>query len=126
MNGIADQMIQIFTAEMGGNIHPFETALVLKHNYGCSQLGDDHENTKTILQNAVKHPNAGGVLVLGLGCENNDIEDFQSTLGEYDRTRVKFLRSQEVGDEIETGVALLKEIYDAAKEDHQKTFRYLS
>lgn len=68
----------------------------------------------------MKHPNAGGVLVLGLGCENNDIEDFQSTLGEYDRTRVKFLRSQEVGDEIETGVALLKEIYDVAKEDHRE------
>ncbi|MED4560635.1 UxaA family hydrolase [Bacillus altitudinis] len=120
VNGIADQIIQIFTAEMGGSIHPFETALVLKHNYGCSQLGDDHENTKTILQNAVKHPNAGGVLVLGLGCENNDIEDFKATLGDYDQTRVKFLRSQEVGDEIETGVALLKEIYDAAKEDQRE------
>ncbi|MGE6630039.1 UxaA family hydrolase [Bacillus sp. NPDC077027] len=119
VNGIADQIIRIFTAEMGGDISPFETALVLKHNYGCSQLGDDHENTKTILQNAVKHPNAGGVLVLGLGCENNDIEDFKETLGDYDPQRVKFLRSQEVGDEIETGVALLKEIYDAAKNDHR-------
>ncbi|MFJ5964593.1 UxaA family hydrolase [Bacillus sp. NPDC093026] len=120
VNGIADQIIQTFSAEMGGDIHPFETALVLKHNYGCSQLGDDHENTKTILQNAVKHPNAGGVLVLGLGCENNDIEDFKSTLDDYDQERVKFLRSQEVGDEIETGVTLLREIYEAAQGDRRE------
>ena len=63
VNGVAERMIKLFEKEVG-DISPFENVLVLKHNYGCSQLGDDHENTKKILRDAVLHPNAGGVLVL--------------------------------------------------------------
>src|SRR5438270_547017 len=84
--------------------------IVLKHNYGCSQLGDDHENTRSILRDAVLHPNAGGVLVLGLGCENNNLYQFKESLGEFDEDRVKFLVSQEVSNEFDEGVKLLKEI----------------
>lgn len=83
-----------------------------KHNYGCSQLGEDHINTRTILQNMVKHPNVGGVLVLGLGCENNQVREFKDTLGKYDSERVKFLIAQESEDEIEEGVKLLEELYN--------------
>lgn len=119
VNGIAEKMIKRFEREVG-DIAPFENVLVLKHNYGCSQLGDDHENTRSILVNAVHHPNAGGVLVLGLGCENNTLHEFKQELGDYDESRVKFLSSQEVQDEIEAGVALLKEIYEAAKEDKRE------
>ncbi|MCH1990982.1 UxaA family hydrolase, partial [Achromobacter xylosoxidans] len=72
VNGIAEKMLQRFVRETG-DIAPFDNVLVLKHQYGCSQLGDDHENTKQILLNAIRHPNAGGVLVLGLGCENNEL-----------------------------------------------------
>ncbi len=120
VNGVAERMIKLFEKEVG-NISPFENILVLKHNYGCSQLGDDHENTRKILKDAVLHPNAGGVLVLGLGCENNNLYKFKESLGEYDRERVKFLVSQEVADEIEAGVQLLKEIYENAKNDKRKT-----
>lgn len=95
--------------------------MVLSHNFGCSQLGDDHENTREILSDMVHHPNAGGVLVIGLGCENNNLYDFQEGLGEYDSQRVKFLVSQEVTDEIEEGVKLLKEIYENAKDDKRET-----
>ncbi|WP_456276458.1 UxaA family hydrolase [Bacillus sp. AK128] len=116
VNGVADLIIQRFKEEIG-DVSPFENVLVLKHNYGCSQLGDDHENTRTILANAVKHPNAGGVLVLGLGCENNNINEFEESLGDYNTNRVKFLLSQEVSDEVEEGVKRLKEIYDYAKQD---------
>jgi altronate hydrolase len=116
VNGIADQIIREFK-ERVGDISPFEHIQVLKHNYGCSQLGDDHVNTRTILGNAVKHPNAGGVLVLGLGCENNDIHEFKDSLGEFNENRVKFLRSQEVSNEIEEGVDLLVEIYENARAD---------
>ncbi|WP_134684077.1 UxaA family hydrolase [Brevibacillus migulae] len=80
------------------------------HPYGCSQLGDDLKHTQTILSNLVHHPNAGGVLVLGLGCENNYVELFKQVLGNYDDRRVKFLVSQEVEDELEAGLALLGEL----------------
>ncbi|WP_105619860.1 UxaA family hydrolase [Vallitalea okinawensis] len=92
---------------------------VWKHPFGCSQLGQDHEDTANILRDLVMHPNAGGVLVLGLGCENNTIDRFKEGLGDYDGERVKFLISQEVDDEIEDGSKLLKELYDAMKEDER-------
>lgn len=120
VNGVAETIIKRFTKEVG-DIHPFENVLVLKHNYGCSQLGDDHENTRKILKNAVLHPNAGGILVLGLGCENNNLYEFKENLGEFDEKRVKFLVSQEVNNEIEEGVKLLKEIYEDAQDDHRET-----
>ncbi|MED4140666.1 altronate dehydratase family protein [Priestia megaterium] len=119
VNGIAEQMIKQFQKEIG-DISPFEYVTVLKHNYGCSQLGDDHLNTRTILTRMVQHPNAGGVLVLGLGCENNSLEEFKQALGTIDESRVKFLQSQDVEDEVEAGVALLKEIYDVAKDDKRE------
>ncbi|MGG3561600.1 altronate dehydratase family protein [Neobacillus rhizosphaerae] len=119
VNGVAERMIKLFEKEVG-DISPFENVLVLKHNYGCSQLGDDHENTRKILRDAVLHPNAGGVLVLGLGCENNNLYEFKGSLGEFDEDRVKFLVSQEVSDEIEAGVELLKELYEQAKNDQRE------
>ncbi len=88
------------------------TILYFPHNYGCSQLGDDHENTRLILRDMVLHPNAGGVLVVGLGCENNQPREFEKLLGDYDRKRIRFLISQEVeGDEVEAGVEIVKELY---------------
>jgi altronate hydrolase len=120
VNGVAERMIKLFEKEVG-DISPFENVLVLKHNYGCSQLGDDHENTKKILRDAVLHPNTGGVLVLGLGCENNNLYEFKESLGEFDEDRVKFLVSQEVNDEIKAGVELLKEIYENAKTDKRES-----
>lgn len=119
VNGVAETIIKRFEKE-AGDISPFENVLVLKHNYGCSQLGDDHANTRSILRDAVLHPNAGGVLVLGLGCENNNLYEFKEGLGEYDEDRVKFLVSQEVSNEIEEGVRLLKEIYENAKNDKRE------
>ena len=80
------------------------------HPYGCSQLGEDHLNTQKLLASMVKHPNAGGVLVLSLGCENNNLNVFRPLLGEYDPQRVRFLITQEVEDEIEEGMRLLDEL----------------
>ncbi len=87
------------------------------HPYGCSQIGEDHERTRTILQRMVKHPNAGGVLVLGLGCENNRMDVFKETLGDYDAERTEFLIAQDVEDEIAEGVARLEKLYEKAKND---------
>ncbi|EGO65043.1 UxaA family hydrolase [Acetonema longum] len=87
-----------------------------KHPYGCSQMGDDQLNTQRILANLVNHPNAGGVLVLGLGCENNNIGEFQKVLGSYDPARVKFLAAQDVEDEIEAAVEAIGQLIDHAKQ----------
>ncbi|MED0585952.1 altronate dehydratase family protein [Bacillus subtilis] len=119
VNGVAEKMLQRFVRETG-DIAPFDNVLVLKHQYGCSQLGDDHENTKQILLNAIRHPNAGGVLVLGLGCENNELARMKEALQDVNLKRVKFLESQSVTDEMEAGVALLKEIHEAAKGDKRE------
>ncbi|MED1124160.1 altronate dehydratase family protein [Bacillus atrophaeus] len=119
VNGIAEKMIQRFEKEIG-DIAPFDNVLVLKHQYGCSQLGDDHENTKQMLLNAIRHPNAGGVLVLGLGCENNELSVLKKALDDTETDRVKFLESQSVKDELSEGVTLLKEIHEAAKTDKRE------
>jgi len=87
------------------------------HPYGCSQLGEDHSNTQKILANLVKHPNAAGVLVLGLGCENNNIEEFKKVLGSYDESRVKFLVAQDVEDEVVCGIEVIGELVKQAATD---------
>ena len=85
-------------------------AFAFPHPFGCSQMGGDQELTQKILRGLVNHPNAAGVLVLGLGCENNNIEVFKGVLGEYDPKRVKFLNCQDVEDEIEAGILLIREL----------------
>lgn len=91
------------------------------HQFGCSQLGEDHINTRTLLQNLVKHPNAGGVLVVGLGCENNQISVFEETLGEIDKSRVKFMVCQHHDDEVEYGVQLLRSIVSEMQQDKRQS-----
>ena len=85
-------------------------AYAFVHPFGCSQLGDDQDLTQKILRGLVNHPNAAGVLVLGLGCENNNIELFKTVLGEYDPERVRFLNCQDENDEIAAGVAIIEEL----------------
>lgn len=80
------------------------------HPFGCSQLGDDQLTTQKVLAGMVNHPNAAGVLVLGLGCENNNIDVFKEVLGEYNPNRVKFLVCQEYEDEVEEGIKVVKEL----------------
>jgi altronate hydrolase len=87
-----------------------EGVYAFPHPYGCSQLGDDLKATQKILAGLVNHPNAGGVLVLGLGCENNAIRLFVNELGGYDPARVRFLNAQDVEDEIEEGLRLVEEL----------------
>ncbi|MBE7031669.1 MAG: altronate dehydratase [Ruminococcaceae bacterium] len=89
-------------------------AYTFEHPFGCSQLGDDHKNTQLVLRGLVNHPNAGGVLVLGLGCENNNIEEFKKILGEYNPQRVKFLNAQDFDDEIAEGIKLINELKEYA------------
>lgn len=117
VNGIAQQAIERFKQR-----HPqleCDGIYVFPHNYGCSQLGDDHENTKQILANMVKHPNAGGTLVIGLGCENNQIEPFKQHVGDVDNNRVRYMVAQNEQDEIEIATQHLEAIYQTVKQDQR-------
>lgn len=87
-----------------------------KHPYGCSQLGDDHKNTQKLLASLAKHPNAAGVLIVGLGCENNQVSEMKEVLGDYDPERIKFLVIQEVEDEIQAGADILIELAEKASQ----------
>lgn len=94
-------------------------AYAFEHPFGCSQLGDDAGVTQKILRGMVRHPNAAGVLVLGLGCENNNIEEFKRVLVEYDPERVRFLNCQDVEDEIGEGVKIVREL-QARAQKHER------
>ena len=93
---------------------------VYTHNYGCSQLGDDHANTQRALAALVRHPNAGAVLVLGLGCENNQVSALKEVIGQWDDERVKFLVAQEVEDEIEAGFEICRGLVEKTKADKRQ------
>lgn len=91
-----------------------EDICAFPHPYGCSQMGDDQNNTRTILADLINHPNAGGVLVLGLGCENSNIQELKKFIGEYDEKRVKFLVAQEHEDEVKDSLELIRELAEYA------------
>ncbi|MFD1485812.1 UxaA family hydrolase [Lacticaseibacillus baoqingensis] len=121
VNALLDIVVQQFKA-----LHPdngsFDNIMTLKHPYGCNQLGGDFENTRNMLIDATLHPNAGGVLLFGLGCETNQMDEYLEALekangGPIDNTRIKHLVSQKVDDEYDTALNMLEELNDAAAND---------
>lgn len=113
VTGIAEEANRAFGSQCDG-------IFAFPHNSGCSQLGEDHKVTQKILSSIIRHPNAGGVLIVSLGCENNNLQEFLPVLGEIDSTRVKTMTCQEVeGDEVEEGVKRVGEIIEALKGDHR-------
>lgn len=92
--------------------YPDITFQVLGHTHGCSQLGDDLSTTREILAGLIKNPNAGGVLVVSLGCENNQIEEFKNFLQPLNEDRVKFVTAQEVDDEYESSMEKIDQLVD--------------
>ena len=119
VNGIAERLAAKLQEET--KLEGIDAIYSWHHNYGCSQLSEDHENTRKVLRDLVLHPNAGAVLVLSLGCENNQPKDFMEMLGDYDKERIKLLVTQEVdGDEIEAGMEILRKLYAIAKEDKRE------
>ena len=120
VNGVAQSIQKQLEKELE-NYPSIEKVIAFPHNYGCSQLGGDHENTRKILADMVHHPNAAGVLVVALGCENNQLSSFRELVGEVDESRVKFMESQKIkGDEVEYGLGLIREIARAAVDDHRE------
>ena len=119
VNGIAERLARQLEQET--QLKGVDAIHAWHHNYGCSQLGDDHENTRKVLRDICLHPNAGAVLVLSLGCENNQPEDFMKMLGNYDRERIQLLVTQRVeGDEVEEGMKILRKLYKTAAQDKRE------
>lgn len=120
VNGIVRRLQSLFSEEIG-NYPALDKVVAFPHNYGCSQLGDDHENTRKILADMVHHPNAAGVLVVGLGCENNQLSAFRELVGEVDSGRVMFMEAQKVkGDEVGYGLGLLRKIAASTASDRRE------
>jgi len=107
VNSVAEKLVKDNQHLVAGSIDGLHA---FTHPYGCSQMGEDHENTKKLLAALCRHPNAGGVLVLSLGCENLTMEQFQQELGAWDENRVRFLVCQNAEDEYEEGARLLEEL----------------
>ena len=111
VNGIAEAIEDNANA---GRPADAPKAYAYTHPYGCSQLGGDLVMTQKALCGLIRHPNAAGVLVLGLGCENNQIDDMLKELGDYDPERVRFLICQQVEDEIAEGTRIVNELLENA------------
>jgi altronate hydrolase len=107
---IARQAGERFAGKIDG-VHAFA------HPYGCSQLGDDLENTQAVLAGLLRHPNAGGVLILGLGCENNQLSDLMRLAGPVERERVAFFNTQDVIDELEEGTGAVAKLIERIADD---------
>ena len=119
VNGIAEKLVEQLKNET--RCEGIDAIHAWHHNYGCSQLSEDHENTRKVLRDIVLHPNAGAVLILSLGCENNQPEQFMELLGDYDQERIKVLITQKVeGDEVEEGMKILRNLYAIAKQDKRE------
>ena len=142
VNGICEEIVRRFKKELeaAGELPPsdfgpyeqeqggsspeakstVDAIVAFPHNYGCSQLGSDHENTRTVLADMVHHPNAGGVLVVSLGCENNQLDAFRELVGPVDESRVRMFATQKVSDEVEYGLQQLREIYAVCSQDKRE------
>lgn len=112
VNKIAERIVKEADKLFGSRV---EGIFTYTHPFGCSQLGDDHTHTQEILANMVNHPNAAGVLVLGLGCENNNIAEFKKVLGSWNNKRVKFLVAQDLEDEVKAGVEVISQLVEYAE-----------
>ena len=112
VNSIARALEKEAQKLVGGSL---EEVVAFPHPYGCSQMGDDQEHTRTVLADMIHHPNAGGILVLGLSCENSNIPVLKEYIGDYDERRVRFLQCQDAEDEHQAAMEILEELAAYAK-----------
>ncbi|HEX9939576.1 MAG TPA: altronate dehydratase family protein [Longimicrobium sp.] len=118
VNTAAERIARIANERFAGQT---DGVFAFSHPYGCSQLGDDLGNTQKVLAGLLRHPNAGGVLVLGLGCENNQLHELLSIAGEVDASRIRFFNTQDVVDEVEEGVDAVSQLIAAMADDRRTT-----
>lgn len=114
VNNVAERIAKLSAEFVKGSV---DCVVAFTHPYGCSQMGGDQENSRKALADMITHPNAGGVLVLGLGCENSNIDVLKPYIGTYDEDRVRFLVAQDCEDEVEKGLEIVKELIEKASLD---------
>jgi altronate hydrolase len=107
VNTAAERIARVASERFAGRV---DGVFSFSHPYGCSQLGDDLGNTQKVLAGLLRHPNAGGVLVLGLGCENNQMDQLLALAGDVDPERLRWFNTQDVVDEVEEGVEAVAEL----------------
>ncbi len=117
VNDVAKALARDARQFVGGSV---EGVYAFPHPYGCSQLGDDQDNTRKVLASLATHPNAGGVLLLGLGCENSGIDQIRPYMGDFDESRVRFLVCQDEEDEHTRGLKLLQELVERMQTDERR------
>ncbi|PZO92210.1 MAG: altronate hydrolase [Sphingomonas sanxanigenens] len=105
---IADRADRLHRGRVDG-VHAFT------HPFGCSQLGDDLDGTRAILAALAAHPNAGGVLLVGLGCESNQLAKLMEAIDPAAHPRIRTLTAQLAGDEVEEGLALVEQLVALAE-----------
>ena len=116
VNHAAERIARLADERFAGRVDGVHTFV---HPYGCGQLGDDLRNTQRVLAGLMRHPNAGGVLVLGLGCENNQMDSLLRLAGDVNRERLRFFNSQDVVNEIETGLDAVEELVTVMEQDRR-------
>lgn len=119
VNHASTRIAEAATRELAGK--NIDGVYAFPHPYGCSQLGDDLNYTQRVLSGLVNHPNAGGVLILGLGCENNQMKLFLEQLGPQNTHRVRYFNAQEVSDEIESGLDAVRGLVEYAQQFKRQT-----
>lgn len=117
VNNVASKIAELAKPFVKGSI---DAVVAFPHPYGCSQMGGDQENTRTVLADIITHPNAAAVLVLGLGCENSNIDVLKPYIGDVDTNRVRFLVSQQCEDELAEGLSIVKELIEIASLDKRE------
>ena len=122
INSLAKRIVRNFRDSH--DLSDIDGIFTFEHPYGCSQMGDDHNATVAILRDIVTHPNAGGVLLLGLGCENNQLHTFYEGLSNFDKDRIRYFNCQEVDDEVEEAGKALEELYANMKNDHREPIEW--
>lgn len=108
-------------AELGATRHAgrVDGIHAYTHVFGCSQLGDDLANTRRVLAALASHPNVGGVLLVGLGCESLQLAQLLEEFGVDASARLRSFNTQQVDDEIEAGLAALDELVEIAAQDRR-------
>jgi len=117
VNNVAQRIANLSQAKLPNSHDPI---VAFPHPYGCSQMGADQENTRKILADLIQHPNAGAVLVLGLGCENSNIDVIKTYLNDYDSSRIRFLQSQDCEDEVLSALTIIEELIAITKQDQRE------
>jgi altronate hydrolase len=112
----AERIARVAAQKFAGRV---DNVVALPHQFGCSQLGGDLDRTRRLIAALARHPNAGGVLILGLGCESNQLDKLLKEIPEAERERIRYFAAQATEDEMEAGLQAVTELVQIAEQDRR-------